>query len=86
MMTSTSFSYPIIGAPIFQAISRQTSERRVWVCDTTDQETFQTILHTLLPLVITLYSDKLHGYGASRTTSRIAHEPHMSEERRTYCS
>jgi transposase len=43
-------------------VSRETGERRVWVCDTSDQQTCQAILCTLLPVGSVLYSDELSGY------------------------
>ncbi len=47
---------------MFQIISRQTGEVRIWVFDTADQASCQGVLQTLLPPGATLFSDELAGY------------------------
>jgi transposase-like protein len=49
--------------PVFQVISRETGDVRIWVTETADKETCHAILTTLLPPGSTLYSDELAGYG-----------------------
>ncbi len=48
--------------PIFQVVSRDTGEVRLWVCETANKETCQAILCSLLPPGSILYSDELAGY------------------------
>jgi transposase-like protein len=59
--------------PIFQVISRQTGEVRIWVTETADKETCQAILTTLLPAGSILYSDELAGYGAWPAHFTVCH-------------
>jgi transposase-like protein len=47
---------------VFQIISRDTGEVRIWVFDRTTKENCQGVLETLLPPGATLYSDELAGY------------------------
>jgi transposase len=47
---------------VYQIISRQTGEVRIWVQDTTDKANTQALLQTLLPPGATLYSDELSAY------------------------
>jgi transposase len=48
--------------PVYQIISRQTGEVRIWVLDRTDKANTQAMLQTLLPPGAILYSDELSAY------------------------
>jgi len=59
--------------PVFQIISRQTGEVRMWVFDTADKESCQGVLQTLLPSDATRSSDEPAGYQGWPTHFTVCH-------------
>jgi transposase-like protein len=62
--------------PIFQIVSRETGEVRLWVCETADRETCQAILTTLLSPGSILSSDELAGYQGWPDHFTVCHSDH----------
>jgi transposase-like protein len=60
---------------VFQVISRETGEVRIWVRTTADTESCQGVLQTLLPPGATLYSDELAGYQGWPSHLTVYHSP-----------
>jgi len=62
--------------PVFQVVSRESGEVRLWVCETANKETCQAILMTLLPPGSILYSDELAGYQGWPDHLTVCHSDH----------